>query len=159
MKKMCRGLAAAVLFTALFFSYGCADTGNRPYEPDTPAPENHEGTFVSDCGSMTFNGDGETVVIDFNSELAALLGLPEGEQSGSYVFLSGDLPPVGSVEVRYDAAHEMKLTVGDQEAVVQMAVVSEEGSVVSGVNTVRPDRIPMYFSEGGNRRNVIFLRQ
>ena len=29
---------------------------NYPYEPDTPAPDPHNGVFVSDHGKMIFNG-------------------------------------------------------------------------------------------------------
>lgn len=58
--------------------YDVIDDFNYPYEPDTPAPAPHEGTFVSDYGTMTFNGDGESVTIDFNEDLAQRLGLPAG---------------------------------------------------------------------------------
>ena len=48
---------------------GCSDPEeptihiNMPYEPDTPAPAPHEGVFTSEHGSMTFSGDGESVII------------------------------------------------------------------------------------------------
>ena len=80
---------ALLIFSAiilLFVSAACSYDGNPP-DDGTPWPENHNGIFVSEYGSMTFNGDGETVIIDFSDELAQKTGLPAGEQSGNYVFL------------------------------------------------------------------------
>ncbi len=151
----------AFLLTATFMM-GCgvgAGSPNMPYEPDTPAPDPHNGVFVSDHGTMEFNGDGKTVIADFDSELAGLLGLPEGKQELTYVFLSGDLPPGGSVEVRYDVAHELRLSGADTSVVVDMAIVSEDGSTATmGIDTVTPERIPMFFRVDGERKNVIFTR-
>ena len=132
---------------------------NYPYEPDTPAPDAHEGVFVSEHGTMTFPGDGESVVIDFDGALAALTGLPEGEHEASYVFLSGNLPPHGSFPVRYDTAHELQLTVDGQSAVIDMGLAAEDGSAASvGVDMVTPERIPMLFSEE-EFFSVIFLKE
>ena len=132
---------------------------NYPYEPDTPVPDAHEGVFVSEHGTMTFPGDGESVVIDFDGELAALTGLPEGEHEASYVFLSGNLPPHGSFPVRYDTAHELQLTVDGQSAVIDMGLAAEDGSTASsGVDTVTPERIPMLFS-GEDFFSVVFLKE
>ncbi len=112
-----RGCIVALILLVLLFC-GCSRTvknenpGNYPYELDTPAPAPHDGTFVSEHGSMRFTGNDETVVIEFDKELAALTGLPQGEKKGTYVFLSGNLPPNGSFPVRYDIAHEMQIKVG-----------------------------------------------
>lgn len=149
-----------LLLAALLLCAGCAQTGanpeNYPYEPDTPPPAAHEGVFTSAHGTMTFSGDGESVVIDFDAALAELTGLPEGVHEGTYVFLSGDLPPHGSFPVRYDIAHELQITVGKQSAVIDMGLASEDGSSGTvGVDTVRPDRIPMLFS-GDRFSSVIF---
>ena len=108
-------LLAAVIFYALFIR-NPRDDGNYPAVPDTPAPSPHSGLFVSDHGSLEFNGDGETIIIDFDPELAELSGLPEGRQEGTYTFLSGDLPPHGSFDIRYDAAHEICITAGESTA-------------------------------------------
>ena len=147
----------------LFLLEGCANPvsgqDNYPYEPDTPAPSAHEGSFVSDHGTMVFNGDGESVMIDFDRELAELTGLAEGTWKGTYAFLSGDLPPHGSFPVRYDIAHEMRITVGEQSAVIDMGIASEDGSTGQvGVNVVTPERIPMLFS-GDGFFNVEFRKE
>ncbi len=143
---------------------GCSRPGskvsqpdNYPYEPDTPAPAPHDGLFVSEHGSMRFNGDDKTVVTDFDKDLSELTGLPEGEQTGTYVFLSGNLPPNGSFPVRYDIAHEMQLTVGGKTAVIDMGLASEDGKTGQiGVDVVTPERIPMLFSGEGGFFSVIF---
>ena len=126
-----QGLWFAVLMLFVFLCGGCSHPGpepdNYPYEPDTPTPAAHDGTFVSDHGSMVFNGDGESIVIDFDKELSELTGLPEGSQKGKYAFLSGNLPPHGSMPVRYDIAHELEITVAGQSAVVDMGIAAEDG--------------------------------
>ena len=157
MKRVCLFLALA-LICALFC--GCASDGNKPYEPDGPAPAAHGGRFTSEHGSMSFSGDGESVTVDFDAYLSELTSLPEGEQKGSYVFLSGDLPPNGSVPVRYDAAHEMKITVDGKSAVIELGLAQKDGSgAQSGVGTVTPERIPLLFSENGKNFNVIFIKE
>ena len=158
-----QGCWFAVLILFVFLCGGCSHPGpkpdNYPYEPDTPVPAAHEGIFVSDHGSMDFNGDGESVVIDFDRELSELTGLPEGRQKGKYVFLSGDLPPHGSMPVRYDIAHELEITAAGQSAVVDLGIAAEDGkSGQVGVNVVTPDRIPMLFS-GSGFRTVEFLKE
>lgn len=134
------------------------DLDNHPYEPDTPAPAAHDGVFVSEHGSMTFTGDGETVVIDFDAELAALTGLPEGKQEGSYVFFSGDLPPHGKMPVRYDTAFEIDITVGEAASEIQLGIL-ENGSAMSGTNVVTPERIPFLFYADDGFRCILFEKQ
>lgn len=151
------------LFLALLLlCAGCFNGGrpeNSPYEPDSPPPAPHNGLFSSDHGSMRFDGDGTSVVIDFDRELAELTGLPEGEHPGSYVFLSGDLPPHGSFPVRYDTAHELRITVEDQSAVIAMGLAAEDGkSAYGGLNMVTPDRIPMLFHADGRSFHIEFQK-
>lgn len=132
---------------------------NLPYEPDTPEPDPHAGLFVSDYGTMEFSGDGESVIIEFSDKLAQLSGLPEGRHEAAYVFLSGDLPPHSSMPVRYDTAHELKITVNDVSSVIDMAIVAEDGKAYLGVGTVTPDRIPMLFRSEGNYVPIVFEKQ
>ena len=155
-------LSLFVFLLALISFAGCgvgAGSPNMPYEPDKPAPDPHNGVFVSDHGTMEFNGDGETVVTDFDSELSELLGVPEGKQDMTYVFLSGPLPPGGSVDCRYDVAHELRLSTAKTSVVVEMALVHEDGTVTLGVDTVTPERIPMYFRLDDKKVNVIFTKK
>ena len=154
---------AILLLLTLALCAGCSFPGwepdNMPYEPDTPAPAAHEGIFVSEHGSMAFDGDGEHVAYDFDEALAALTGLPAGEQEGTYVFLSGDLPPHGSVPVRYDTAHELRITVGEQSAVIELGIAAEDGKTASsGTGTVTPGRIPLLFS-GDGFFSVVFVKE
>ena len=153
-------LSCAVLMICTGCGFRGSNPRNMPYEPDTPAPAAHEGVFVSEHGSMRFSGDGTGIEIDFDAELSRLTGLPEGEAAGTYVFLSGKLPPHGSMPVRYDTAHEMQIVIGEQSAVVNMGIASEDGSMAQvGVDTVTPERIPMLFYEEGKSFNVIFLKE
>ena len=124
-----RILRIAFLCILLLGLVACSDTGNRPYEPDTPAPAAHEGVFVCEESSLTFNGDGQSIVLSLKGDISDLFELEEGEYKGSYVFLSGDLPPQGSVPVRYDTAHELKidLTVNG-EGVVSVPLILREGA-------------------------------
>lgn len=152
-----------ICVTSLLCS-GCgfsgSNPGNMPYEPDTPAPAAHDGLFVSEHGSMRFNGDGTAVETDFDAVLSGLTGLPEGAQTGTYVFLSGDLPPHGSMPVRYDTAHELRIDIGENSAVIAMGIAAADGkSAQSGVNTVTPDCIPMLFHAEGKSFDVIFTRE
>ena len=134
--------------------------GNYPYEPDTPAPTAHEGTFVSDHGKMVFDGDGESIVIDFDDELSEWTGLPAGEHEGKYAFLSGNLPPNGSFPIRYDAAHEMQITVNGTSAVMDAGIASEDGSSGQvGVNVVKPESIPLLFDDGDKFFSVVFVKE
>ncbi len=139
---------------------GCSHGENRPYEPDGPAPAAHSGVFRSEHGSLRFDGDGKSVTVDFDAYLSGLIGLPEGEREGTYVFLSGDLPPNGSVPVRYDAAHEIKITVDGQSAVIDLGIAAEDGKTAqTGVNTVTPEKIPMLFYQDGTSFSIIFLKE
>lgn len=151
---------------AAFLLMGCqrAVYDNRPYEPDTPAPSPHEGTFTSEYGSMVFNGDGETVTIDFREDLAERLNLPAGEQAATYQFYSGFLPPHGYVDIRYDAAMNLQITVGEGESARSaMIEVGEykDGKFYSGVNCVTADRITFFveaLAGSGDREAIDFLK-
>ena len=151
-------LLAAVIFYVLFVR-SPRDNGNYPAVPDTPAPAPHSGRFVSDHGSLEFNGDGSTVIIDLDPELAELSGLPEGKQEGTYTFLSGNLPPHGSFDIRYDAAHEIRLTVGDTSAVIDLGIVTEGGTVQKYLQMVTPESIPMVLYKDGKPAAVVFELQ
>ena len=160
MKKLFLFLLAVMLLS------GCAkpvineNPGNYPYEPDTPAPAPHEGTFVSEHGSLRFSGDNKSIVTDFDETLAGLTGLPGGEQKGTYVFLSGNLPPNGSFPVRYDIAHEMELSIGGKSVVIENGIASEDGKTAkSGVDTVTPERIPMLFSGENGFFSIVFVKE
>ena len=139
---------------------GEPELDNYPYEPDTPAPAPHNGTFVSKYGTMAFNGDGETVLIDFDEELAERLGLPAGEQMAYYMFYTGYLPPHGYVPTRYDVAMMFELTVSQGEgAVSAMVEIGEyrDGQFYIGTDCTTSDRITFYVEDAdGNWEPVDF---
>ena len=165
-----RAFALMALCAALaVFACGCGggrgDNGNMPYEPDTPAPPPHEGVFVSDCGTMTFRGDGEHVTINFDESLASRLGLPAGEQAATYEFRSGNLPPHGYVDVRYDVAMTFWLTVGEGDDAVTVMVDAgkyEDGHFYTGTNCITADRITLFVEKTPDSHDwepIDFLKQ
>ncbi|MCR5808355.1 MAG: hypothetical protein K6G56_02205 [Clostridiales bacterium] len=163
MKRLKSVLAALLIVSAALVFCGCslfiAKPDNKPYEPDIPAPSPHDGLFVSEHGTLRFFGDGKRVVFDFDEELAKLTGLPAGEQEGAYEFLSGDLPPHGSMPIRYDVAHELRISLGETSVVIQLGIASEDGKTASsGVGTVTEERIPLLFSADKNF-SVIFKKE
>lgn len=162
MKQVLLILAALLVCAVgfyMFFSRGPRDGGNYPPVPDTPVPDPHNGLFVSEYGSMEFNGDDTTVIIDFGPELAEMSGLPEGRQEGTYTFLSGNLPPHGSFDIRYDAAHELRITVGDDSVVIRIGTVTESGTVQVSLQTVTPEKIPTVFYKDDTPVGVVFELQ
>ncbi len=91
----------ALICTLLLTACG----GSKPPNANTPAPEAHCGVFVSEYGSLSFIGDGHSVVFDFSEELAEATGLPCGKQKGTYVFL------FQHGEWRYDKAERFRIEV------------------------------------------------
>lgn len=173
-RKESRRRVFAILFVSIAFMLalsGCGnggpiggDTGNRPYEPDTPSPAPHDGKFVSDFGTMTFNGDGKTVIIDFDKELAGRLGLPDGEQQAQYEFRSGYMSPVGYVDVRYDVAMTFWITVGSgDDSVTVMVDIGkyEDGNFYTGTDCTTAERITFFVDKAdgsGDCEPVDFLK-
>ena len=156
---------SCVIFLLCIFLLSLAscmkDSGNRPYEPDGPAPDPHDGVFVYENSSMAFGGDGKKIVLSLKGDLCALFELEEGDYEGTYVFLSGDLPPLGSKPVRYDAAHELKIELADGYSVVfPVGLVSQDGKSVSvSTETVKEDRIPLVFEKDGKYIQIMFVKE
>ena len=151
-------LAALILVLS-----GCGQgRENIPYEPDTPAPAPLDGVFVSAGGTMTFNGDGSTVILDLTEDFAGRTGLPTGHCEATYDFIQ-DLPPHGRVSVRADTAHSMEITVGtgEERTVVNLPIgfAAEDGATYSVyVGAVTEDRIPILL-RGDVNETVLFQRQ
>ena len=60
MKKLLTVIITALMLLTIV---GCQKHENKPYEPDTPAPDPHTGVFSCEYGSMEFNGDGKTATV------------------------------------------------------------------------------------------------
>lgn len=154
-----------LLALSLLFVSACALGGkpeNLPYEPDTPAPPPHDGVFVSELGTLTFNGDGKSVTVDFSPELAVLTGVPEGSQEGRYEFVQ-KLPPYGSVDVRYDTAHELELFLGAEDEPLRVSLelgyASEDGATYTiYIGAVTEDTIPLVL-KGDKYKTLLFRKQ
>ena len=104
MKKTVVLIVLAISLLLLLCACGGRD---QPPDPGTPEPPAHDGVFTSEYGTMTFNGDGESITFDFTPELQEATGLPGGEQSGTYVFL------FQHGEWRYDKAERFRISASD----------------------------------------------
>lgn len=92
-----------IIFCLLFA--GCVPKSfDGPPDPGTPEPPPHNGSFISDYGTMTFNGDGKTVYIDFSPEFLEVLDNPPNEETYEYAFLWYNFGLC-----RYDTASEFKI--------------------------------------------------
>lgn len=110
MKKALR--ISLIVLAAMFAvcSAACVYDG-PPKDPDSTEPPAHTGIFRSEHGTMTFGGDGKSVVIDFDRELSELTGLPEGRCEAEYSFLANT--PPHTCEYRWDMANEFRITAKD----------------------------------------------
>lgn len=104
MKKTVILIALAISLLLLLCACGGRD---QPPDPGTPEPLAHDGVFTSEYGTMTFNGDGESITFDFTPELQEATGLPGGEQNGTYVFL------FQHGQWRYDKAERFRISASD----------------------------------------------
>lgn len=102
MKKTVILIAAAIALLT-----GCAT--EQPPPADSPEPPTHSGKFVSEYGSMTFNGDGESITICFEDSFAAESGFPCGECEGTYAF------KFHQKTYRYDKAEYLNIYIGEKE--------------------------------------------
>ena len=71
--------------------------------------------------------------------------------------MSGDLPPNGSVPVRYDAAHILQISCGEQSAMIDVGIADENGSSASiGTGIVTAESIPLLFNNGKQYMTIAF---
>lgn len=94
---------ALAFFTIFSGCYG------GPPPADGPDPPAHNGVFCSEVGTLTFNGDGESITVCFEDDFAAEAGFPLGECDGTYVFR------FQQKEYRYDKAEYLCIYVGEKE--------------------------------------------
>lgn len=135
MKKVIVLILAAFL---VFFAASCG--AELPPDDGTPAPAPLDGVYSGDGGTMTFNGDGRSVVCDLTEDLAAKTGLPAGHTEGTYVFL------FAHGEWRRDKAETFRLTVDGES----FEVPNEPG--YSGDSfAITADREPVVFYKNGGK--------
>ena len=140
MKKTVVLIVLAIALLLLLCACGGRD---QPPDPGTPEPPAHDGVFTSEYGTMTFNGDGESIIFDFMPELQEAAGLPGGEQSGTYVFL------FQHGEWRYDKAERFRISASDASYdFINDFTVTDENTIalqspLNGEKTI-------LFKKGGN---------
>lgn len=91
-------------FSSLPFLSGCGRE-NLP-ENGAPEPSPLNGTFVSEYGTFTFNGDGKSIRYDLSDSFALAAGFPDASGEGEYVFL------FHHGQYRYDLAETFEITDG-----------------------------------------------
>ena len=139
MKKM----TAIFLTLAMILFCLCACKTEKPPKEDTPAPPAHDGLFVSDYGTLEFDGDGESVKVIITSELAKATGLPENEFDGTYAFT------FHHSLWRYDQAERFRIAVADVSYdFINAFTVTDENTIalqspINGEETI-------LFIKGGN---------
>ncbi|MBR5115552.1 MAG: hypothetical protein IK096_00670 [Lachnospiraceae bacterium] len=133
-----------------------------PKEPDTPAPDAHDGLFVSEHGTLEFNGDGKSITINLDEWLCKRCGLPPGEQHGEYEFMSGEMAPQGRIDVRYDMAQAIAIYPDGMDHYESMALIDvgevSNGEFHTGTGCTTADRITFQFF-GDEWEYVDFLKQ
>ncbi len=105
MKRTALILGCLILLSAIVLT-GCGR--DLPPGDGTDPPPALDGTYVSEHGSLTFNGDGRSVTLEIGEEFAASSGLPEGTNEGTYVFL------FRNEEWRYDKAETFRIMIGEE---------------------------------------------
>lgn len=112
---------------------------NGPPGDDTPWPENLNGEFTSEYGSMIFNGDGEKIVVDFSEELAQALNSQTGKQEGTYVFL------FDHKAWRYDKSDRFEISIGDSTYSFTNMFTQTSGDRIVVCLPELNDNEPIYF--------------
>ncbi len=143
MKNMCKKIFALyVLLLAVFLLAACG-AKDTPPDSSLPEPNPHDGVFTSEYGTMTFNGDGESITFDFTPELQEATGLPGGEQSGSYVFL------FQHGQWRYDKAERFRIAVSDTSYdFINVFTVTDENTIA--IQSPLNGEETILFIKGGN---------
>ena len=105
MKKQIRALLLITLVFCLAFLSACYN--DKPPDNGTPWPEDLNGVFTSGKDSLTFNGDGKSIVLELSEETAKTTGLPGGRTEGAYVFL------IQKGSWRYDLSETFRIILGE----------------------------------------------
>lgn len=143
MKKVFSFILVALIMCSLV---GCSRPSDNPPQTNEPEPEKLTGTYVSEkYGFLAFNGDGNSVEVQFKNPLAETLGLDEEIHSGTYVFrfFNG--------AYRYDYAEDLTIYIGDEyyffinnhTGMANMKTTCFD--VISVVSPVEGDTDPIYF--------------
>ena len=140
-KRIGRVFSTAAAFILLLLLIFLASSCGRELPPDngTPAPAALDGVFTSEAGSLTFNGDGRTVILDLDADFAQKAGLPAGWNEGVFVFL------FRNEEWRYDLAETVRFTA---------AGVSR--SFANAIGVTGENAVSFVLSESGER--VVFKK-
>jgi hypothetical protein len=139
-----------IIITSIIICFLFAGCGPKSYDgppdPGTPKPPSLDGIFMSEYGTMTFNGDGETVYINFSPEYLEILDNPPNEATYSYSFTWYSFG-----ECRYDVATEFKLHNNESDTSLNFSLYLE------GEGTTK-DRIGFSYPTP-DVQNIVFQRK
>ena len=104
-KSRFAGAALALLMVLVLPLLLSACIHDPPPRDDSPLPPSLDGVFTSELGSLTFNGDGKSIVVELTEAGAERTGLPAGTSQGTYYFLyQGGL-------YRYDKSEYLQISI------------------------------------------------
>ncbi|MCR5092441.1 MAG: hypothetical protein K6B72_00495 [Lachnospiraceae bacterium] len=113
-----------------------------PPNYDLPHVDPHDGVFTNEHGKMTFNGDGNSVSVEIDSEIEQYTGLPAGKYDAEYFFYN-PIEPAG-YRCEYNEAHEMHFIVDGKNFVVDVGMVRDNGTrFTTGVDCTTADMITL----------------
>ena len=116
-------LAVVLCFCAVVFFSACGGN-DLPPDDGTPEPPALNGVYSSEYGTLTFDGDGKTILLNLTDKFAKKSELPSGETGGIYVFL------FHNGRWRYDKAETFCITIGDERYSFQNAThVTDQNTV------------------------------
>lgn len=115
--KMIKRISALLMTAALLLCLSaCTKSNDGPPDPGTPEPAPLDGTFTCDLGTLVFNGDGNSVTVDFSGEMEEII--PDGEMTYYFKWYSFGL-------CRYDVATVFQLSAGDKNYEFDVTEASE----------------------------------
>lgn len=138
--KRDRILLVMAILTTVLLMMSCGYK-NGPPGDDASWPEDLDGEFASEYGSMYFVGDGESIVVDFSEDLAQALDCQTGKRRGTYVFL------FDHKAWRYDKADSFEIFIGDNTYNFTNMFTQTNGDRIVLCLSEFNDNEPIYFEK------------
>ncbi len=112
----------------------CTISNDKPPEINTPIPENHLGTYISEDITFIFVGNGETVSVEFSERYLDLLESPPNNTDYTYTFTWYDFG-----EYRYDGATNLILYHTDTKTSINFSLDDSTSYEMISINFPIPD--------------------
>lgn len=105
------------LIFILILLNACAISNDKPPQINTPLPKNHLGTYIGKDATFIFDGNGETVTIEFSERYLELLEFPPNNTNYTYTFTWYDFG-----KFRYDGATNLILYHADTKTTINFSL-------------------------------------